>query len=361
MPMPRFIVTRCIAKTAGRFSRGRARRASTTGTARRRRCRFPRSPRPGTPARRSRRARSRRSRSRGRRARSSSIRLPPTRSTRAPAIGPRDEADGRVGAEDEPGGTEADPALVVQVDERKREDQAVPDRVQEPADLEGLNGSGQLRVQAPEVAQHSAQGSRHSGPADTVESPMVDALVIGARCAETSCYGAAARAPRRSTSSWSTAPASRARSRTGHFIHRHGPARLRDWGLLDRVLATGCPPITSITTDFGDFPLVGRDPAVDGVPVGLGPRRAALDAVLVEAAVEVGAELREGFPVHELVYDEGRVVRSSAWNSRSERARLVIGADGKASNVARWVGGACLRGRADSDLLVLLLLERRSQ
>jgi hypothetical protein len=50
-------------------------------------------------------------------------------------------------------------------------------------------------------------------------------------------------------------------------------------------------PITSIRTDFGDFPLVGRDLAVDGVPVGLGPRRAALDAVLVEAAVEAGAEL----------------------------------------------------------------------
>ena len=63
-------------------------------------------------------------------------------------------------------------------------------------------------------------------------------------------------------------------------------------------------PITSITTDFGDFPLVGRDLAVDGVPVGLGPRRAALDAVLVEAAVEAGAEFRESFPVHELGYDE---------------------------------------------------------
>ena len=75
---------------------------------------------------------------------------------------------------------------------------------------------------------------------------------------------------------------------------------------------------------------------MDGVPIGLGPRRAALDAVLVEAAVEAGAELREGFPVEELVYDDGRVagVRSG---ETTERARLVIGADGKASRVARWV------------------------
>ena len=61
------------------------------------------------------------------------------------------------------------------------------------------------------------------------------------------------------------------------------------------MLDTGCPPVTSITMDLGDFPLAGRDLELDGVPVGLGPRRAALDKVLVDAAVEAGAELREGF------------------------------------------------------------------
>jgi flavin-dependent dehydrogenase len=163
---------------------------------------------------------------------------------------------------------------------------------------------------------------------------MVDAIVIGARCAGASTALLLARR------GLDVMLVDRARFPSeiphGHFIHRHGPARLRDWGLLDRVLATGCPPVTSITTDFGDFPLVGRDLAVDGVPVGLGPRRAALDAVLVEAAVEAGAQLRESFPVHELVYDEGRVVGVRS-GSQSERARLVIGADGKTSNVARWV------------------------
>ena len=47
---------------------------------------------------------------------------------------------------------------------------------------------------------------------------------------------------------------------------------------------------------MGDFPLTGTDLAVDGVPLGLGPRRTALDAVLIEAAVEAGAEFREGTP-----------------------------------------------------------------
>jgi 2-polyprenyl-6-methoxyphenol hydroxylase-like FAD-dependent oxidoreductase len=79
----------------------------------------------------------------------------------------------------------------------------------------------------------------------------------------------------------------------GHFIHMHGPRRLADWGMLDRVLATGCPPITSFTTYMDDFPLTGNDLEVDGVPLGLGPRRSAVDQVLVEAAVEAGAEFRD--------------------------------------------------------------------
>ena len=96
----------------------------------------------------------------------------------------------------------------------------------------------------------------------------------------------------------------------GHFIHRHGPRRLARWGLLERVLDTGCPPVTSITMDLGDFPLAGHDLGRDGVPVGLGPRRAALDGVLVDAAVEAGAELREGFAVDDLSFDDGRVTGS---------------------------------------------------
>jgi flavin-dependent dehydrogenase len=127
----------------------------------------------------------------------------------------------------------------------------------------------------------------------------------------------------------------------GHFIHRHGPQRLSRWGLLDRVLATGCPPITSLIFDLGDFPLVGRDLLVDGVPVGLGPRRAALDRVLVDAALEAGAELREGFVVDDLVFEDGRVVGiegRSAGATVRERATLVIGADGRNSGVARRVG-----------------------
>ena len=147
----------------------------------------------------------------------------------------------------------------------------------------------------------------------------------------------------------------------GHFIHRHGPQRLAGWGLLDRVLATGCPPATSLTTHFGDFPLVGTDLVVDGVPVGLGPRRAALDDVLVEAAVEAGVELREGFAVEDLVRDGDRVagVRSTKGRHRAgalgdRRRRPELG-----RREAR--AGSGVRGRTDGVLLVLLVLERRDR
>jgi flavin-dependent dehydrogenase len=123
----------------------------------------------------------------------------------------------------------------------------------------------------------------------------------------------------------------------GHFIHRHGPARLQRWGLLERVLATGCPPIASFVEDLGDFTLTGDHLVVDGVPAGLGPRRAALDAVLVEAAVEAGAEFRERFPVHELTFADGRVTGIRGGTGVTERARWVIGADGRNSRVARQV------------------------
>jgi flavin-dependent dehydrogenase len=124
----------------------------------------------------------------------------------------------------------------------------------------------------------------------------------------------------------------------GHYVHMHGPPRLAAWGLLDRVLATGCPPITSITMDLGDFPLTGRGLVVDGVPVGVAPRRAALDKVLIDAAVEAGAEFRDGFGVHDLTFEDGRVTGIRGRGGLTERARLVIGADGRNSQVAKRVG-----------------------
>ena len=167
---------------------------------------------------------------------------------------------------------------------------------------------------------------------------MYDAIVIGARCAGATTAMLLAR------KGLDVLLVDRAQFPSdiphGHFIHRHGPRRLAEWGLLDRVLASGCPRVTQFTSDFGDFELTGRDLEVDGIPMGLGPRRTALDAILVEAAVEAGAEFREGTPVRELTFDGDRVTGIAG-----ERARIVIGADGRNSGVAKHVGAPFTHAR----------------
>jgi len=162
-----------------------------------------------------------------------------------------------------------------------------------------------------------------------------DAIVVGARCA------GAATAMLLARRGFDVLLVDRVRFPSeiphGHYVHMHGPPRLAAWGLLDRVLATGCPPITSITMDLGDFPLTGRGLVVDGVPVGVAPRRAALDQVLIDAAIEAGAEFRDGFPVHDLTFDNDRVTGIRGRGGMTEHARFVIGADGRNSRVAKQV------------------------
>src|SRR3712207_3707818 len=43
-----------------------------------------------------------------------------------------------------------------------------------------------------------------------------------------------------------------------HYVHQPGVARLARWGLLDRVVASNCPPVRQLTFDVGPFALVGR-------------------------------------------------------------------------------------------------------
>ncbi len=170
-------------------------------------------------------------------------------------------------------------------------------------------------------------------------SRKYDAIVVGARCAGASTAMLLARRGLDvllvDRSPFPTEIAH------GHFIHRHGPVLLRDWGLLERIVATGCPPVTTFQLDTGDLRLTGRDLIQDGVAFGYGPRRGVLDRILVEAAVEAGAEFRPGFVVRDYLFEGDRVtgIRGEARGGQSlvERASIVIGADGRGSGLARAV------------------------
>ena len=125
-----------------------------------------------------------------------------------------------------------------------------------------------------------------------------------------------------------------------HMIHTPGVLTLQRWGLLDRVVATGCPPVDTYAFDFGPFTLAGS-PAIAGAPSAYAPRRTVLDQILVDAAREAGAEVREGFTVEDLVLRDGRVtgIRGHGRDGRTvtETAHVVIGADGRRSLVAEVV------------------------
>jgi flavin-dependent dehydrogenase len=102
--------------------------------------------------------------------------------------------------------------------------------------------------------------------------------------------------------------------------------------------------VHSYRLDFGLFSLQGSPPPVDGVATAYAPRRAVLDKILVDGAVEAGAELRESFSVQEVYFEDGRAAgirgRTRNGTSVTDKALLIIGADGLHSSIARMVGAA---------------------
>ncbi len=126
-----------------------------------------------------------------------------------------------------------------------------------------------------------------------------------------------------------------------HQLQLPGGAALKRWGLLDKVLATEPGASSQVRFDAGEVVLTGHYPTVDGVNAVSSPRRYLLDTMLVEAAVQAGAEVRQECNVQELVWEDGQVVgirgQAKMGGSLNERARVVIGADGKHSLVAKAV------------------------
>jgi 2-polyprenyl-6-methoxyphenol hydroxylase-like FAD-dependent oxidoreductase len=129
-----------------------------------------------------------------------------------------------------------------------------------------------------------------------------------------------------------------------HQVQLPGVARLRRWGVLDSVAASGAPPARHVVFDQGSVVLEGHFPTFEGVDAVYSPRRTVLDAILVDAAREAGAEVREDFIVEGLITEGRRVtgIRGAAKGGAAvtEHARIVIGADGKHSMVAAEVGAA---------------------
>ena len=165
-----------------------------------------------------------------------------------------------------------------------------------------------------------------------------DAIIVGARCAGSPTAMLLARKGYRVlVVDRATFPSDTVST---HVVQPLAVAALARWGLLDRLTATGCPPMHTYTYDFGPVTISGA-PGTKDAPLAYCPRRTVLDKLLVDAAAEAGAEIREGFTVEEILIESGLVVgikgHAQGGDSVTERARIVVGADGRYSLVAQAV------------------------
>ena len=168
--------------------------------------------------------------------------------------------------------------------------------------------------------------------------PAYDVIVVGARCAGSPLAMLMARRGYRTLLvDRATFPSDTVST---HVIHPPGATALQRWGLLGEVVATGCPPVGRYSFDFGPITLAGAPGSAES-PYAYAPRRILLDKILVDAAAAGGAEVREGFTVEEVLVSGGRVTgirgHDRGGASVAERARVVVGADGQNSVVAKAV------------------------
>ena len=170
---------------------------------------------------------------------------------------------------------------------------------------------------------------------------MYDVAIVGARCAGSALALMLARAGLKVLMiDRASFPSD---TMSGHFIQPAGVSCLRRLGLLEALETLGAPAQNTMAVDFGPVVLSGRPTAApDGTSAAYAPRRYLFDPMLADAAVAAGAELREAASFVEPLIEDGRVVgmwiQGDSGHLEAVRARLVVGADGKRSRLARMVG-----------------------
>jgi 2-polyprenyl-6-methoxyphenol hydroxylase-like FAD-dependent oxidoreductase len=135
-----------------------------------------------------------------------------------------------------------------------------------------------------------------------------------------------------------------------HMIVRSGVVQLHRWGLLDAVRDSGAPAIRSVTFNAPDGSLTRMVKDRAGVDHLVAPRRHILDPLVADAAAAAGATVAFGVSVTGVRFgDDGRAVGVTGQDGDGRPvevdARVVVGADGLRSRVARAVGAPVVESR----------------
>jgi flavin-dependent dehydrogenase len=126
---------------------------------------------------------------------------------------------------------------------------------------------------------------------------------------------------------------------SSHVMQADALAFLDRLGVTEQILATGAALMTRVDARLNDFQFTAPFPRHLGDVAGAACiRRFVLDPILAEAAVAAGADVRMATKVTGLVREGGRVTGVRVRHRGDDatlRARLVVGADGRNSTVAR--------------------------
>ena len=180
----------------------------------------------------------------------------------------------------------------------------------------------------------------------TIPTSRCDVIVVGARCAGAATAMLLARAGRR------VLMIDRGRYGTDmlstHALMRGAVTQLHRWQILPSIVAADTTPVRLATFFYGDEPVSFPIAPRDGIDALYAPRRYVLDRLLVDAASTAGADVVYGCQLKGLQRSEtgrvtGAILEDEFGHVHRVTSRLVVGADGLRSTVARLAAAPTYR------------------